>query len=119
MRVDGDQNGRDKQLKLINEFCQEHGCEVVKVFQDDGPTPGSALSLALQALNQADGLIAVDLNRFVHHHGDRMRDLKPFIHNFFCHTERYLLTVTEGIDTSSPVGQKNAVEFFSNVKDFG
>lgn len=118
VRVDGYRPSSEQQIQLIKTFCDQHQYELVNIFQERGREPGRALNEALNSLESADGIVAVDLERFVHNHKDRLRDLKPFIHNFFCHTERYLLTVSEGIDTSTAAGQTSAVEFFSAVKDF-
>lgn len=108
----------EKQLAMIQTFCREYDYDLVNIFQEHSIEPGRALSDALNALDTADALIATDLERFVYNHNDRLRDLKPLIHNFFCHTNRYLLTICEGVDTSTPAGQASAVEMFSTMKDF-
>ncbi len=119
VRQDGSSLSNDKQISMIETFCQDHGYDLIAVYQDVGPEPARGLTDALNALiEQAHGLIAVDLERFVHNHKDRLRDLRPLIYKFFCHTQRYLLTIAEGIDTSSPAGQMSAVEELSVTEDF-
>lgn len=108
----------ERQLALVEEFCKQHGYELVNVFRDHGSEPGPGLHAALDALSMADGLVALDLERFVHDHKDRLRDLKPLLHKFFCNTDRYLLTVLEGVNTRGTAGQQQAMEILSSVKNF-
>lgn len=108
----------ERQLALIEEFCKQHGYELVNIFRDHSSEPGLGLSMALDALSMADGLVALDLERFVHDHKDRLRDLKPLLHKFFCNTDRYLLTVLEGVNTRATGGQQSAMDVLSSVKSF-
>lgn len=114
LRIDG---GPDKtqQYIEIKRFCDEHGFEIGEVFEDYG-LPALGMHDALDSLDHSDGIIASDLNRFVEHENDRMRDLKPLLHRFFCSGGKHLIAVEEGIDTANPEGQKAAVEFMSQVK---
>lgn len=72
---------------------------------------------AMQQLSHANGLIAYELERFVHHQHDRLLDLKPLLHQFFCSGGRFLVTVKEGVNTQSAAGQKAAIEVMDSLKD--
>src|SRR5262249_58566321 len=93
----------------ITLYCGMNGYRIARVVQDLG-RPAAGLTGALEALNQATALIAVDLERFVEHSDDRIRDLRPFVHHFFCHTNKHLITINEGIDTRSSAGQAIALD---------
>jgi hypothetical protein len=114
IRTDKDSYNRDKQLEVIHSFCRKHGYHVCKVCEDAG-RPSSGLTNALKSLERADAIIAVDLNRFVEHPADRMRDLRPFIHHFFCHARKHLISITEGIDTSCLTGQILAIDLINQI----
>jgi DNA invertase Pin-like site-specific DNA recombinase len=104
-----------RQLTCIKDYCADRGYQLLKVFKDSGK-PSWGLSGALEALNEADALIAVDLDRFIEHEGDRIRDLRPFVHNFFGYRNKHLIVIKEGIDTGLPLGQMNSVELISNQR---
>ncbi len=117
IRIGGqDHLSKDEQTNLIAAYCTQHGFRLAQTFVDFGK-PSQALRDALQELEKHDGIIAVDLNSFVEHQDDRMRDLRPFIHHFFCHPSKHLITIQEGIDTGSAAGQKAAIEFSSQIKE--
>src|SRR5262249_26268633 len=101
-----------RQLELMQTYCASQGFRLVKVFEDAG-APSTGLSRALSALKEADALIAVDLDRFVEHEGDNLRDLRPFIHDFFEFNNKHLITIREGIDTGSPNGQMDILELMN------
>lgn len=105
-----------EQSSLIAAYCDEHGYRVLHTFMDHGK-PSSGLQQALQEAERTDGLIASDLNRFVEHPDDRLRDLRPFIHHFFCHTAKHLVAVEEGIDTAFPIGQLRAMDLIKQSKE--
>lgn len=105
-----------EQLAMIEKYRNEHDCEIVGLFKDvDKPSLG--LRDALENLIHCDGLIASDLNRFVCHPEDRMRELRPFIHHFFCTAQKHLVTVDEGLDSSSPGGQAAMLELVTRNKE--
>jgi len=116
IRVNGGLNLKD-QKKTIDDFCRDNEYYLKGLFIDHGK-PGASLQEAMQAVDQADGLIACDLDRFVEHADDRLRDLRPFIHHFFCHTDKHLITVEEGVDTGSTAGQANAISVINQVKEY-
>jgi DNA invertase Pin-like site-specific DNA recombinase len=116
VRVTDDELDAQKQLEVIQQYCFEHGYRIARAFKDKGK-PSFGLAEALEALPQVDGLIAVDLNRFVEHQDDRLRDLRPFIHHFFCHTNKHLIAVEEGIDTRATARQRSAIEIINQVRD--
>jgi len=107
-----------RQLAAIQKYCSQHDYRLVKVFEEAG-RPSGGLSRALEALQEADALIAFDLDRFVEHEGDRMRDLRPFIHDFFGLKNKRLITIQEGIDTGSPSGQMDAIGIINERRNHG
>jgi hypothetical protein len=116
VRTNGSKLNRDEQMHLMQEYCLEHNYQIIKTFEDTGK-PSFGLEEALETLGRVDGLIAVDIDRFVEHPRDRLRDLRPFVHHFFCHTNKHLITIREGIDTGSLSGQSSAVELITQPKD--
>ncbi len=105
-----------RQLDLIEKYCSEHDYCLTNIFVDQGK-PSFGLSRALQELRNAQGLIALDLSRFVDDTGDRLRDLRPFVHHFFCNPNKHLITLNEGIDTGTIAGQMSAVEVLKQRHD--
>ncbi len=118
IRTDWEPPSKEEQLNAINEFCRKHDYVLDSIYEDFGSKPGYGLADALARLDRVGGIVAFDLDRFVHNSADRLRDLKPFIHDFFCSTNKHLLTVKEGINTATPGGQRAAIEFISSTKDF-
>jgi len=116
LRAGGASLGIEAQRKVIGDYCHDNEYYVKETFIDNG-RPGAGLQGAIKALDDADGLIASDLNRFVVHHDDRLRDLRPFVHHFFCHPAKHLITVEEGVDTGSTVGQANVVTVMNQLKE--
>lgn len=104
-----------QQLQLIEHYCQAHGYKIAKVFVDDG-VPAAGLQQSIDSLDETAGIIATDTNRFVEHGSDRLRQLRPFVHHFLCHTDKHLITIAEGIDTRSPAGQRAALELLADSK---
>ncbi len=116
MRLGGSRLSKDEQLRIIEYYCEEHDLELSNVFSDhDKPSYG--LQEALREIENHDALIAVDLNSFVEHDQDRIRDLRPFIHHFFCRRNKHLIAIQEGIDTGTPAGQLAAIDLASQVKE--
>lgn len=116
-RSDLDGIGADEQLKRLQNFCSKHGYRIKKVFADIGK-PSFGLQAALEALDDADGLIVFNLNRLVEHSKDRLRDLRPLIRCHFFDPAKHLITIEDGIDTSSPTGQASLIELINRSKDF-
>lgn len=107
-----------RQLERLQEYCSRHDFKMEKAFEDQGK-PGMGLARALEALEYADGLIAVDLDRFVQHEGDKTRDLRPLIHEFLSIGSKRLITIAEGIDTGSIGGQNAAIEMINQPRNHG
>lgn len=108
----------ERQIEIIDAFCANHGFKLKNVFRDQG-RPSVGLTRALEALNGADGLIAVDLDRFVEHEGDKTRDLRPLVHEFLSLGSKHLITIKEGIDTGSAGGQTPAIEIINQPRNHG
>lgn len=116
MRLGGNQLSKDEQLRTIKYYCEEHDLELADVFSDQDK-PSYGLQEALREVENHDALIAVNLNSFVEHDQDRIRDLRPFIHHFFCRRHKHLIAIQEGIDTGTPSGQQAAIDLSSQVKE--
>jgi hypothetical protein len=106
-----------QQFSQIEDYCRANNFELVDRFSDIGTQPGMGFHQAMQQLSHANGLIAYELERFVHHQHDRLLDLKPLLHQFFCSGSRFLVTVKEGVNTQSAAGQKAAIEVMDSLKD--
>lgn len=106
-----------QQFSQIEDYCRANNFELVDKFDDIGTQPGIGLHQAVPQLSHANGLIAYDLKSFVHDQHDRLLDLKPLLHQFFCSGSRFLVTVKEGVNTQSAAGQKAAIEVLDSLKD--
>jgi len=106
----------DNHWREIANYCQKHSYKVVHLFTDIGDRPSFGLQSAFDALEVVDGLISCDMTMFIKDNGDRVRELRPFIHHFFCLYEKHLITIFDGIDTSTSFGQENAIELMCQTK---
>lgn len=106
----------DEKLQLIKAYCADNGYQVHDIFSDVGDHPSFGFKAALDEMENADGLITVDLNQFVGSKSDRIRELRPLIHHFFCGGGKHLITVEDGIDTGTKLGQQNAIALISESK---
>lgn len=105
----------DAKIEHIKTYCLNHGYQILEIFADVSDHPSFGFKAALDALESVDGLISIDLNQFVSNHGDRLRELRPLIHHFFCYGGKHLITIDDGIDTGTQVGQQNAIELISQT----
>lgn len=105
-----------QKVALLKQYCSENGYRLLHVKVEVGPRPSFELAAALDDLAEADGLIATDLDQFFPPTPDRLRELKPFVHHFFCSHAKHLITIEDGIDTGTVVGQENALELIAKVK---
>ncbi len=106
----------DEKVELIRQYCIDNGYQIIEVFSDVDDHPSFGFKAALDALENCDGLISLDLNQFVATKGDRIRELRPLIHHFFCRGGKHLITIAEGLDTGTEIGQQNAIELVSQTK---
>ncbi len=116
IRCGGINMNEAQQKAMIEEYCATHGHHVGKVFLADRSIPTLALHDALETLDTADGLIAVDLNRFVKHPDDRLYDLRILV-NELIHHGKVLIAINDGIETVTAAGQKDAIEFVNRWSD--
>lgn len=100
----------------IARYCKSRSYNVVHLFTDIGDRPSFGLQSAFDALEIVDGLISCDMTMFIKDNSDRIRELRPFIHHFFCLNEKHLITIFDGIDTSTSFGQENAIELMCQTK---
>jgi hypothetical protein len=103
-------------LKEINRYCKQHSYQIADAFTDVGDIPSFGLQAAFDALEHADGLISLEINMFIKHNADRTRELRPFIHHFFCMRDKHLITIVDGIDTGTSFGQENAISMICETK---
>jgi len=116
IRSGGKQLSYEEQLRTIEYYCEQHDLHLAKVLTDSDK-PSYGLQEALREIEFHDALIAVNLDSFVEHEEDRVRDLRPFIHHFFCGHNKHLITIQEGLDTGTAAGQMIALDIASQVKD--
>ncbi|HEY9715729.1 MAG TPA: recombinase family protein [Chroococcales cyanobacterium] len=98
-----------EQLNALKTHCRSHGYNLVAVFTDT-ERPAFGLSQALQAMKRADGLIVFDCQRLVENPADTYRELRPLLENQFMHTRKKFVSISEGIENITPMGQENLVE---------
>lgn len=103
-------------VEEVRDYCRENGYQIADIFSDVGDHPSFGFRAALDAMENADGLITYDLNQFVGSKGDRIRELRPLIHHFFCGGGKHLITIAEGLDTGTKLGQQNAIDLVSDPK---
>lgn len=106
----------DRHWQQIDQYCQNHTYNVVHLFTDIGDRPSFGLQSAFDALEVVDGLISCEMTMFIKDNSDRIRELRPFIHHFFCLHEKHLITILDGIDTGNSFGQENAIEMMYQTK---
>lgn len=106
-----------EKVALLKQFCSESGYNLLQIKVEIGSRPSFELAAALDSLAEADGLIATDLSQFFPPTPDRLRELKPFVHHFFCTNSKHLITIDDGIDTGTIVGQETALELIAKVKE--
>lgn len=99
------------QRYVIKTYAEDHGYVVSDFYDADNAFAVSNLSLAFDALINADGLIVSDLNRLVGQCADPARELVPLIHDNFFHNDRYLISVQENINTSTAQGQNALLHY--------
>jgi hypothetical protein len=125
IRCEAKDSDPEERLNRLKEYCDKRGYTITQVFTDQG-RPSFGLSEALEALKQADGLVAVDLDSFVEHPVQRLRDLRPFLNNFLSQpnqthsptkSAKRLIVLEEGIDTGSLAGQAAAIDLMRDLKD--
>ncbi len=105
-----------KYRQEIEDYCKQHSYKITEVCIDEGDQPSFGLQEAFDALQHADGLISCQIGMFIKAHGDRTRELRPFIHHFFCMRDKHLITIMDGIDTGSSFGQENAINLICETK---
>lgn len=101
----------------LEQYAREHHLKIDQTFCDVGK-PTSGLHHAMEAVEDADGLIVTDLNRLVTHTEDRLRDLRPILHHFCApSTGKHLISIAEGINTATAGGQHCAMQLVQEMKD--
>jgi DNA invertase Pin-like site-specific DNA recombinase len=107
----------DEQCDEIESYAKEHHLTITETFCDLGE-PMTGLHHALEAVENVDGIIITNVDRLVSHHDNRLRDLRPVLHRFCSASEnKHLISIEEGINTATPLGQMNAMELVTELKD--
>ena len=106
----------DEQRRLIEQYCHEHHHHLVGFTHVDPGDPGLGLQEAITALHSYDGIIAYDLNRFVHSIDDRLVELRALLERLL-HEGKVLITLVEGIETLTAAGQETVIELLYKLSD--
>ena len=113
----GDTNTAEIQMEVIRDYCSSHGYTIHAHYEWKSESPALAVHDAIMALEHCDGLIVTDLARLVEHHDDPLRDLTPLVHDHFVHCNKHLISVKEGVNTSTTSGQQLLVEYMNELRD--
>ena len=116
IRDNGSDLSAKEQVQMLDQYCGTRNWHIVAYFDSDTAVPSFGLSNALNTLDQADGIIAVDLNRFVTHPEKRLFELKKFIEKML-HRQKVLITVRDGVETITPAGQEAIMDSLNEWKD--
>lgn len=116
IRTGGSTLSIEEQKRNIEAYCCEHGHKLVHISIVDTDIPSSGLEESLDMLQGNDGIIAVDLNRFVKHHEDRLFDLRPLIQKML-HENKILIAVNEQFETQTALGQQTALDMIHEWSD--
>lgn len=106
----------NEQRRLIEQYCHEHGHHLVGFAHVDEGDPGLGLHQAITTLHSYDGIIAYDLNRFVHSIDDRVVELRALLETLL-HEGKVLITLIEGIETLTAGGQETVIELLYKLSD--
>lgn len=110
------ENDRAAKLDAIKVYCKDNGYQLVDILSDISDHPSFGFKAAMEELENADGLISVDASQFIAKDADPMRELRPLIHHFFCAGGKHLITIADGIDTGTQLGQQAAIDLVSSNK---
>lgn len=116
-RHGGESNSVDIQRERIDSYCLTHGFSVVAHHTCQSEDDNLALQDAITDLEHCAGLIVSDISRLVKHHTDPLRDLAPLLHDSFFNNSKILISVKEGINTSTSAGQQALIEFMKELRD--
>ncbi len=116
IRCGGSELNETEQEAMISEYCNTHNYHLSGIYLAENNLTNTVLTDAMKALASADGLIAVDLNRFVRHADDRLHDLAPLLNELIRH-RKVLIAILDGIETVTPHGQKVAIDYANQWSD--
>jgi DNA invertase Pin-like site-specific DNA recombinase len=101
------------QRNMIREYCVQNGHHLIGFTEVDSDKPSFGLQEALNGLKKSDGMIAVDLDRFITHGDDRLVELRPLVERLF-HSGKVLITLIDGIETATAAGQLGLIEMIND-----
>lgn len=116
-RDGGPSNSVEIQKEKIEKYCKAHGYSISAYYTCQSADDAHPLNDAIGDLEKFGGLIVSDLSRLVGHHEDPLRDLAPLMHEQFFRSSKTLISVKEGIDTSTTWGQEAMIEFLNELRD--
>lgn len=116
LRTGGTSLNVEEQKQKIEEYCTEHDHKLIRYSAVDDGIPGLGLHDSLEALKEYDGIIAIDLNRYVKHHEDRLVDLRPLIQKIL-HERKVLIAINEQFETQTALGQHAALDLLQDWSD--
>lgn len=107
---------KEQQQETIQEHCRAAGHTLSEVYHDTDQ-PGLGLEDAIESLHRVQGIICFDLGRLVGPQEDKYRHLKPFIERHFFQRNKFLISLSEGIDTSQSNGQHDLIKIINRGWD--
>lgn len=116
IRTGGTAVSSGEQRLMIQQYCSAHNHDLIGCSQVDTDRPSFGFEEALQALKHADGIIALDIDRFSHRAGDHLLDVRPLVDRLL-HTGKVLITLTDGIETVTASGQASLLELLHEWSD--
>lgn len=108
-----DNTSLPEQRRRLESYCVTYGHELVAVFEDVASGKNikrTGLQDALAALEEADGLVVLKLDRL----SRNLRDTLALVEDVFMAGDKNLVSVSEHIDTHTPAGRM----FLSMVSSF-
>lgn len=102
-----------EQMNAIRDYCRANKHRVVAMFTDPGRR-ALGFAQAIEGLKRADGLITYDVMRLVENSGDSLRELRPLVETVFMHGHKKLITIAEGFENITPIGQENIMAMLSD-----
>lgn len=116
VRTAGTDLSEQQQQQMIREYCEKHHHNLVEFAPTDHELPSFGWAEAKLDLKKFDGVVAVDLNRFVTHACDRLNDLRILLKGF-AKKGKVVVGIIDGIDTQTAHGQEAAFELTNEWSD--
>jgi hypothetical protein len=115
IRTGGTDFSAEQQKLMLSEYCTGHAAKIIKYFEDTD-CPSFGFESALASLGQADGIIAIDLQRFAKDTIEPMIELRPVLDRLM-HSHKALITVLDGLETLTANGQETMQDLMHTWSD--